>query len=636
MSWFTAKTFAQVATVADRAAASDNNVVAEQISAPGLRIGLSKDGHVLEAKLGPEQVSVPLRMCTFLQNCTVDPEGSYRKLEGGGVEFIHRWTRLDSGERCQVTDRLVPTETSIRWEIEVLGEDEPWSTGIETQLAWLKGREARLWTAWSRPVEDVNRWADPLTFTRFTNRTLRYGAHGQPVDYLTVGGHGMYEGEHSFAVPMVTVGEPGRDIALSVIQSPDDTLLDMELRTTEMGDAVLARMNHRISSASPVRFAIDLVAHPADWRAGLGWMAARYPRYFEPINHRAYELDGCGAYSGYHGELDVQTLAQMAMSVNWNATFGWPFLGMNIPLVDPDVEWNSWYQKPTSIARMSDYNRKMREKGFHVLEYFVTTEAGNYIQDAAPPRKAASASELWRDPNDFIYYAVQDAVLRNEDGSIHFSNWFKNVVMDPGEPVWQRYLVEQAKHMVATLPYSDGIAIDRMDWLMLYNARRDDKVSWVNGRAARSLVSSWKEALARMAPVFHDANKFVFVNCLTRRVDTLGHVDGIFMEFGDSPSALNLAGVMGSQCPVTVWTDGIDSLRPDPDAFFQQRLHLGVFPLAPFPDSDHSIAPDPWINAQYLDYGGMLNAIRGKRWVLKANAVSCAGEKAKVNLFDIP
>ncbi|MCL2660973.1 MAG: chitobiase/beta-hexosaminidase C-terminal domain-containing protein [Acidobacteriaceae bacterium] len=616
MSWFSAKAFAQIAPVADRAASSDNSAIAEEISAPGLHIGLSRQGHILEAKLGPEQVPVPLRMCTNLQNCTPEPGGSHRKLEGGGAEFIRRWTRPGTGERCRVTERLVPTATSIRWEIEVLGEGEPWSTGIETQLAWLDGRGARLWTAWSQPAENLTHWADPLTFAGFSNRTLKYGT--------------------GFAVPMVTAGNPARNLALSVVQSPEDMLLDMDLKTTELGDAILTRFNHRISKTTPVRFAVDLVAHPADWRAGLGWMTSRYPRFFEPENPHAYELDGCGAYSGYHGKLDVQALADMGYSALWNASFDWPYEGIHIPLVDENVEWTSWYQKKTTIAQMREFAKQTKAQGFNLFQYFNINEAGNFVQDTAPPRKAIHDADLWRDPNDFVHYQMSDAVLRDEKGKITHAGWFDNVALDPGEPVWRDYLLKMAEHMVAMLPESDGICIDRLDWLTAYNTYRDDGVTWKDGKPARSFVVTWNQTLARLAPIFHQAGKYVFANCITRRVDVFEHTDGFFTEFGDSPDVLNVVGVIGSQCPVTVWTYNIDSLRPDPDAFFQQRLHLGVFPMVPYPDADHSIAPDPWVDAQYLDYGRMLNAIRGKRWVLRANAVSCAGEKAKVNLFDIP
>jgi hypothetical protein len=77
-------------------------------------------------------------------------------------------------------------------------------------------------------------------------------------------------------------------------------------------------------------------------------------------------------------------------------------------------------------------------------------------------------------------------------------------------------------------------------------------------------------------------------------------------------------------------------LRPDPDAYFQRHLLLGAYPMAPFPGNDHSIAPGAWVDRQYLDYGPMLDAMRGKKWVLSPHAVSAVANAGKVNLFQTP
>lgn len=630
---FGAKAFAQEAPVAFQAASSDSSKIAATVFAHDLWLGLSDQGHVLRLKLGPKQTEAPVRLCTVLANCSREGQPNTRSLDGGGAEFTTAWVHENTRDRCRLTERFLPMATSIRWEIEVLGSGAPWSTKIETQLAWLDGLSAQLWTAWGQPPQsEAEHWNDPLIFHKFSNIRLVYGGIARALDFKA----NETAANNGFSIPIVTVADLDREIALSVVQSPEDALLDVELQTTELGDAILRRSHHRISRSTPVRFAVDLVAHPPDWRAGLGWMAMRYPNFFQPANPRAYELDGCGAYSGYQGALEIDKLAHMAFSLNWNAHFDFPFQGLNFPLVGPNVEWKSWYQKTASIARMSEYDRKMKSQGFHVLEYFVITECGNYIQPTAPPRKAASNSELWRDPNDFIHYQIPDAVVREANGEIRYSNWFGNVAVDPAEPVWRDLFLQQARHMVEELPDSDGICIDRMDWLASYNPHRDDGTSWLDGKPARSILNSWKQALAKLGPILHDANKCIFVNCLTRRVDSLQHIDGIYTEFGYDPSVLNLAAVMGSQRPVILWTGDINNLRPDPDAYFQRNLHLGAFVTVPYPEADHTIAPDTWVNAQYLEYGRLFNAMRGKRWVLRAGAVSCVRSAAKVNLFEIP
>lgn len=83
------------------------------------------------------------------------------------------------------------------------------------------------------------------------------------------------------------------------------------------------------------------------------------------------------------------------------------------------------------------------------------------------------------------------------------------------------------------------------------------------------------------------------------------------------------------------WLDrDINTLRPDPDALFQRHLHMGVFPTVPMPGADHTIPKDPWADKCYFAYGPLLNAIRGKRWVLKPHVISV--QAAHANLFQVP
>jgi hypothetical protein len=278
----------------------------------------------------------------------------------------------------------------------------------------------------------------------------------------------------------------------------------------------------------------------------------------------------------------------------------------------------------------------MEKSGFHVLEYFVTTEGGNYIADEPPERKAKADSELWRDGNDFIHYQIPSAVIRDHDGKIMYSNWFGDVVLDPAEPCWQKLLLEQAETLVKELPYSSGICIDRMDWLTVYNPHRDDGVSWVDGRPARSLLNSWKETVGKLAAILHRAGKFVYANTIVTRIDCCGSLDGFYNEYGDFPCSLNLSALMAVHKPAIAWTRDINTLRPDPDAFFQRHLHLGVFPTVPFPGADHTIPEDPWVDRCYLDYGPLLTAIRGKQWVLKPHVISVNDHAASANLFKVP
>ena len=69
------------------------------------------------------------------------------------------------------------------------------------------------------------------------------------------------------------------------------------------------------------------------------------------------------------------------------------------------------------------------------------------------------------------------------------------------------------------------------------------------------------------------------------------------------------------------------------DKFAQIHLYMGVYPMAPFPDADHSLAPSAETDGLYVHYGNLFRALKGRDWVLDAHAASCEG--AKVNAFSV-
>jgi hypothetical protein len=54
------------------------------------------------------------------------------------------------------------------------------------------------------------------------------------------------------------------------------------------------------------------------------------------------------------------------------------------------------------------------------------------------------------------------------------------------------------------------------------------------------------------------------------------------------------------------------------------------------PGNDHCIGPDPEIEKHYLDYGPLLDTLRGRRWVLLPHVVKAVDDGVKVNLFEVP
>jgi len=395
---------------------------------------------------------------------------------------------------------------------------------------------------------------------------------------------------------------------------------------------------------------MDLTVHEADWRAALGWMARRYREFFDPPNPKAHQIAGTGAYSGHEADFDAEKMKAMAFMVNWKASFDFPYMGMFLPPVHgDDVPWRRYGGDTVTIGKMREYSRKMRQMGFHVLSYFNVTEFGAKVAFPAPTRKAKSDADLWKDCNDFLYAKLADAIVltpesekthkgcysHNRPGSPYWT-WGDAVVMDPGEPVYQEYLLAQARRHIEKLPEASGFCIDRMDWLRLYNHRREDGVSWFGDQAVRSLHYSWRDLMSKLGPLVHGADKVIYCNNHIKRIEQMRHIDGIFDEFTHSGLALNTISLLGVRKPVLGWTGNENLLKPDPDAFFQKYLYLGVFPMCPFPGNDHSLRPSAWVDKQYLDYGRLMILMRGKKWVLEPHVINVAGARAKANLFEVP
>jgi len=590
-------------------------------------VQIAPNGHIIDVRLGEKHVQRAMTAETVLGGC--QPNGATTmKSFGGGVEFLKPLVHGATKNRCLLVERFLPTKESVRWEIEVRGQGGPWTTDIATRLQYPDAQHARFWTVWSDP-DQHDGWQDPLVFRPFVDRLWSY--NGGPGDSNVV------------AVPIMTIVEPAADIGLSLVLSPEDILLDQRLKTSAAGGITWTRSKYRIAEGRPLRFAMDLVTHAADWRGGLAWMVARYPQWFNPPNPRVNEMAGCAAYSADERHFDVTDLHRMAFRINWKCSEDFPYMGMFLPpLSDENETWHRHVLEPAipgksafnSFKSLNDYSRWMRQSGFYVLSYFNVTEYGRNMRWPAPPRKATRESDLWKDPNDYFYAKLPNALLMLKDKPV--GSWEGAMVVDPGDPAYQKFLLEQAQRHLDRLPAADGICIDRMDWLRFYNPRGDDGLSWVDGKPARSYYMSWREIMSKLGPMMHRADKVIFGNNQTKRLEVLRHLDGIYCEFGHMGPALNANAILAVRKPLLCWTPDPGTLRPDPDAYFQRHLYLGAYPTAPYPGDNHCIQPGTPADKYYLDYGPLLDAIRGKRWVLRPHVVEVVGNTAKANLFEVP
>ena len=581
-------------------------------------------------------------------------------VRSGALELVHTLADSSSGRRCTVIERFSKgnDETSLHWEVEIRGEGSPWSSPIHTKVLYHPNTATRFWTAWSNPNDDGepegkgNGWGNPLTEIAVPDRRFYYGAPYFKLDQPRIGFSPT--GGNLISLPLASFLQPEKDTGLSVIFSPKDPLLDMTLDVSHTGSADFTQYFQRLGSQRILHYSIDLVNHEADWRGPLRWMVDQYPTYFNPALPIAQHLGGTSAYSTFEGTVDARKFHEMDFKTNWKASFDFPYMGMFLPPTDSG-RWTRFAgdsggkvnpgqenaRGSTSIAQMADYSARMRKQDFYVLNYFNVTEFGAGIVFPKPPLKSSSA-ELWKDPNAWLYQRLSAALLLAPKGVKGVSEghpyytWGKGVILDCGEPSYQKFLLEQAKRHIDKLPQSSGICIDRMDWLRFYNQKADDGQSWFNNAPARSLYHSWHDLMSKLLPMMHNSGKVVFVNNHLKRIDLLQNIDGIFDEFGSHPASLNLTAFLTLKRPALGWVNDEEVIRKDPDGFFQRSLLLGTFPMAPFPGNDHSLTPSPWVDQEFLTYGPLMKALDGRSWVLTPHAIDVDRHAAQANVFSTP
>lgn len=609
---------------------------------------------------------LPFSMFTSLNGCEQVGEVTVNPIPGRGIEFKRHLVHTDTKASCVLTERYSTGEESIHCEIEIQGDGSPWSTSIKTNILYRPDATTRIWMPWSDPRistrsfphEEIDQteqitadqnWVDPFLTRSFFDDTLYYGAPYFKYETPDIGSSPF--GRNLFCIPMVTIIEKKEDIGISVILNPDDDIMDLTMQVQSNGSLSFNRLFNRISDKHTLRFSMDVITHEAGWRGGMRWAANHYRAFFNPVNPEADRIAGTGAYSVSNESFDINKMKRMAFTTNWRASYDFPYMGMFIPPVAKKRRWESFGKYPVSIAEMQDYAQEMKNMGFHVLSYFNVTEFGAGIQYPLPESPKKYGKDTWKDANQYLSLKLKDAILRVPDriepagtkrfpkikpGGFYFT-WGDAVAMDCGEPVYKKFLIDQAKEHIRQIPASDGICIDRMDWLRMYNEDRDDGISWYLDRPVRSLNTSWRSLMKEIGALMHENNKSIFVNNLTKRIDLLKEIDGIFDEFTYAGTALNLTAFLTVNKTAFGWTKDINSIKSEgADRFFQKYLYLGVYPMAPFPGNDHSIMPDPWVDQQYEDYGPLLAMMKGKKWVLDPHCVEVYEGEAKVNLFKVP
>jgi hypothetical protein len=610
------------------------------VQGKGLSIRISHSGNAVGIKLDGD--SAYRRFDAGVQLLGESTVGTSRivRTAGGGLE-IHRESVV--GLRpCWVTETFEPSGSGIRWTVQIRSNGDPWSTPVSTIVRFPNPDKWKIWMPWNDPFDshhelgigDSNSpWHDPLTPQPFQNRQLSYGEN--PVTNWWTG--------DLASLPMVSLMDVGADRGFSFIQSPDDPLPAAQISTGKSGWFAFNRLNRRLGEGRTAQFTSYLVAHAADPKAALGCFAALYPTNFSPPNPAVKAFGGCGAYSGDERILDadaVERLRSMAFKTMWKLSDDYAYMGMFIPPVSTlDERWQRLDDsgsppnyKPawTSVRRLNDYARMLKTDGFHLLSYFNAIEFGHDLKAVRPP-KGKPAADLWKDPSLYLSATAPKAVLRPYKGQPEGA-WQGGWAMDPGDPGYMGHLLTQIDRHLEWLPDSEGICIDRVDYMSQYNDFADDGVTMRYGGRSRALVNSWIKLMDQLGPKMHAKKKVIFANLMDPRLDLARHLDGVYAEFGNQPTVINGLSFLCLDKPLLAWTRDEDVLS---DAFFQRHLYLGAFPTAPYPTNNHCIQPSPAHDKWFLDYGPLFAAISGREWVLSPHAVSLLGP-GKANVFSVP
>ncbi|MDX9880591.1 MAG: hypothetical protein RBS73_00905 [Prolixibacteraceae bacterium] len=617
------------------------------IEAPGITIRLDESGHIAECLVDKHRTVFPLSYAG-IQLDGFSREGGVivKRLAGKGYSFISKVSGPRQKE-CTVTENFIPTKNSIRWEIMIEpepGVEELWTAPVSLSIRIDHQDAYRYWIPSTGKVVPGGKWGHPFSFKHFANKQYTYGSTGieNPDEFVSL--------------PMASVMDSVNDLGLSLVLSPEDPLLDVLLETYVSGTSAgvkMIRSSHRFEGGKTIRFSQDIVPHQADWRGGLKWITERYPEFFDPLNARADSIAGCGAYSASEEVPDVEKMKQMAFSFNWRARFDWPYLGMSLPPVkndedpwrcsDVDAGGNPIPGQETymTFRRMNDYAHRMKQAGFHVLNYFTTTEFGLAMKGIEHVDNSLTEDELWKDCTSFAYRMIRDGILPDQEGKHIYSNWGGAIVTDCGGANYKEHLLDQAKKQVERLPDYSGICIDRLDWLTQVNYKEDDQAGLYHGSIGRLVRLSWLSLMDTLHQIIHERGQVIFANPVTAyRLEVTRYLDGIYDEFGTNGANLNASAFLSLRKPLIAWTPG-DGFRVqntpdiDPDAFFQRHLIMGAYPTAPLPGNDHTILPDPETDQSYLDYGPLLKAIRGKKWVLESHCVESENPSILVNLFQV-
>jgi len=519
---------------------------------------------------------------------------------------------------------------------------------------------------------ELPEWKNPLRPVKFADRQLVYGGHPS----LGAG----------FVLPMITFFRENCSHAVTLLFSEDSPLIEFRARIQEAGSVEFSDRYHRIEKGRSFKYRLHILEHESGWRAALGAAAEHYKEALTPSAVLSQFPEGFAGYSRQHDDGDQATIKTFAPAVlNWASSFEFPFMGMFQPDVDSDEEkWTAisclgdgrvkaGQEESNSVTQLRKAAQRVTRHSGHVLGYFNINEFGFGIRYPAPAAGESFAYDPARRANKVLWEQFPNALLfgshhpvngpifrtceQHHELQISFHDrpywtWGDSVATDPGDPDYQKHLVEQLRRTLERIPEYSGICIDRCDWTQEYNHHADDGESWIADRPVRSLVSSWKTALRAMRKVADSFDRVIYASASNHRADITESLDGIFHEGGYYGQNMNMGSFLTLFKPLMVWSHPTELFQKNEQtwmriqifsgeeveesakAFFERHLLMGAWPMLPLAGNDHSIHPTPGLLELYKKHAPLFRCLEGKKWVLRHQAVKCTNLEVEANIFE--
>eukprot|EP01051_Picozoa_sp_SAG22_P007710 SAG22_NODE_552_length_9177_cov_15.661489_4_plen_490_part_00 len=333
------------------------------------------------------------------------------------------------------------------------------------------------------------------------------------------------------------------------------------------------------------------------------------------------------------------------------------YMGMYAPPIGGDApgEWlNRWNPFGAGGGRLT-YNvsyttgpwsvealySQAQELGFATLAYCNVFEFGMNILGHASGAAVAPKPDDYRNATLYAQNHLAGSILQanwnNQDGSTapNQGAWDGGVLMDPGREQYKNEMAQQEARRMMNIPSFQGIVVDRSDYARFYNLLHDDGVTLTPGanNQSWSMKRSYLEVIEKIRGVF-GAEKVMLMNSLGySSLSMMPSYDGTFSE----GRAINAVGILGAGGMVNImWTsNNLECCPNEPfaDQYFQQRLYMGVYPMAPLPAADHCIGYNKTIVPWFVNYGPLYKALAGKTFNLAPHAVSVVAGAATSNAF---